>query len=244
MSYIPYSKQEYNMFPRKRGKARVTVKKSLLSRTRLNPVHTLRRSTYLSIPMQNGSAASGFNINGVYTKGIACKFDAQGFTVTSLTQAISSANMVISDIQNMYDSYRIKKIIFRFYTSFNTTQTANNNSEVLPVFVVSTDTQDNLVPTSEINIRENSNHREFQITQNRYTHVVYPEAINEVMGSTGSAAALANLSRKSWLQTSSMTVPHYGWKLYMSTMGNDSDAYPLGTFHITAEYHFELKNRV
>lgn len=245
MSYVPYSRQDLPVYKPKRQKGKYSISKSLLRSTRIRSRPTvIRRSCSNTIPLRNGSAGQGFYFNGTYSLGVACKLDASGFTVSMLSTDKASNTMTTSDIANLYDSYRIKSVTFRFYLNYNTTQSAPNNSEVLPVFVIATDYQDNTVPLTEAAMRENSNHKEFQITQNRYTHKIYPQAVNEVLGATGTAAAVSNLPRKSWLQTANMGVPHYGWKLYMNTIGQNADSYELGSMLITAEYLIELQHVV
>lgn len=246
MSYVPYSRQDLPVYRPKKQRNKNIFRKSVLNRTRFSKqVTTIRRSCSMIVDLYNSSSlGSGFKVGTATSRGVALKFDATGFTMTSLTQSNSSSGMTTSDLSALYDNYRIKGITVRFYTNFNTAIAGTGNSNVLPVLLICNDNVDNLVPTSENNMRENSNMKEVQISQNRYIHKVWPQAINEVLGSTGTAAALANLPRSTWLQTSNMFVPHYGMKLWLNTIGQDLDANVLGSMLITCEYLLELKSVV
>jgi len=233
---LPYSRR-----PKKT--ARASVKMSLYRPRSFKAPQTFVRSVSGGLSINNTSTNRGFQVSATYTQGIALKFQLDGFTVVAPTGSTNTYSMSYSDFQNMYDLYRIKKIIVRFYVSWDNVNNSTGAKEVSPVFTIAQDSADNVAPSSESELRQYNTQKEFQLSGNRYTTKVYPKIVNEVLGQSGTAAASGSTSNQ-WLQTANPSIPHYGLKLWMNLMDFYSNTTGLGNMLITCEYHMEMKNTV
>jgi len=201
------------------------------------------RSCSGGLSIQNTSTNRGFQVGANFTQGVAMKFALDGFTVVSPSGTTNSYSMPYSDFQNMYDQYRIKKIVVRFYLSWNDTNNSTGAKEVNPVFTIAQDNVDNVAPSTETELRQYNTQKDFQLSGNRYTTKVYPKIVNEVLGSTGTAAAVGSAASQ-WIQTANPSIPHYGLKLWMNLLDFYSNTTALGNMLITCDYHLEMKNTI
>lgn len=227
---------------RKPKAARQSVKMSLTRSPRYKLPQSFRRSCSLNLDITNTASSKGFGVTGVFSKGIAFKFELSGFTVSSPTST-ATASMVATDFQQMYDQYKIKAVRLKFYLSSNSFNSSSADKDPNPVFTIANDYVDNVPPTSDAELRQYDNHKDFQFNNNSLVQLVKPRIVNEVMGTSGTAQAVGQ-SANQWIQTSSLTVPHYGCKMWVNFIGMENNTTTLSKMLITATYYLEMKNTV
>lgn len=151
----------------------------------------------------------------------------------------------VSEIVNLYDNYRIKKVVVQVIPSFNSSDLiqAASGPMGIPCMHYAVDSDDATVPANRTSIMENSYCRTVRL-DSPFNIVIVPRAQNVVATTTGSAAG-GMLPANTWLDTASQNIPHYGLKFWIDEMvqvAADSQARPFVKFNVT--YYLECKNVV
>jgi len=230
-------------YKRSKKTARQSIKTSLYRPRSFRAPQSFIRSVSGGLSIQNTASNRGFQVGAGFTQGVAMKFALDGFTVVSPGGTTNTYAMSYSDFQNMYDQYRIKKIVVRFYLSWDNTDNSTGAKGVNPIFTIAQDNVDNVAPSTETELRQYNTQKDFQLSGNRYTTKVYPKIVSEVLGSTGTAAAVGSAANQ-WIQTANPSIPHYGLKLWMNLLDFYSNTTALGNMLVTCDYHLEMKNTI
>lgn len=160
-----------------------------------------------------------------------------------------------SEITNLFDNYRIRKVVLRFDYNQNSAPgsssatAGNTNSNAVPLIHLCPDFDDNVVPTSRVDVLQNSYARTIRLDR-PYTMALTPRAQNGIAGGTNlpaptgggvsTTAAGGLLPAGTWLDCNSIQIPHFGVKFWVDNY-NDAAAFT-STLMITPTYYLECKN--
>jgi len=146
-----------------------------------------------------------------------------------------------SDFTNLYDSYKINKIVLMLEPTFDQTQSAAPALFARKVRVVH-DYNDNDILTDEDDYLEYSNVKSYHPFSKRGINVtLYPKINNVIENVGGSANAFTSqASSKVWLDIKNDEVPHFGIKIFIPA-GLTPNEGPV-MFRVRARYHISLKN--
>jgi len=156
----------------------------------------------------------------------------------------------VSEIVNLYDNYRIKKVVVQVIPSFNSSELiqAVAGPAGIPCMHYAVDSDDATVPANRTSIMENSYCRTVRLDA-PFNIVIVPRAQNVVATSGGGSVAGGMLPANTWLDTASQNIPHYGLKFWIDEMVQvaglvdaDTPARPFVKFNVT--YYLECKNVV
>jgi len=152
----------------------------------------------------------------------------------------------VSEIVNLYDNYRIKKVVVQVIPSFNSSDLAQvaGGTHGIPCMHYAVDSDDATVPANRTAIMENSYCRTVRL-DGPFNIVIVPRAQNVIATSGGGSAAGGMLPSNTWLDTASQNVPHYGLKFWIDELvqvSADSSSRPFVKFSVT--YYLECKNVV
>lgn len=140
-----------------------------------------------------------------------------------------------SDFTPLFDQYRINKIVYKMRLRFDPSAQAPSNA-IYPKLYIAADYDDDVTPTSIMQLLERSNTKMHVMKPNyEATFVLTPAILNEVYRSaTGTSYSP---QWKKWLDMSYIDVPHYGVKMCIEDM-------PVAGYYmtITTTTYFSCKN--
>jgi len=148
-----------------------------------------------------------------------------------------------SDFTNLYDMYRINKIILYLEPDYDTTASGNalGNPNGRKIRVVH-DYNDNNALSQEDDYLEYSNCKSYYPWSRRGIKVtLYPKINNAVENVAGSVNAFTSMnSNRVWLNIADDEVPHFGIKIFIPSglLGSENAR----IFKVRAKYHISLKN--
>ena len=157
-----------------------------------------------------GSQSAGFVLNTLQFGG------AMSFALSQCANA--------SEITQLFDNYRIKKVILRFDYSQNNAPGSSAGqpgvnyvtSQAVPIIHVTPDFDDNGVPTNRIEVLQNAYTRTYRLDKS-FTMALTPRAQTVVSNgqTSGSTAVGGLLSASTWLDAQSPMIPHFGVKFWL-----------------------------
>lgn len=141
-----------------------------------------------------------------------------------------------SEFSNLFDSYRINKIVVKIIPKITETSTvlASTGNSALPQIHSALDFNDSIAPTSLAQLTQYSTHK---MTRGNMVHTRVFTPCVEL-----SANATANTAPKSyqWLDTSHLDIAHLGMKLYIPTLGTQTVIY----YDYSVTMYFSCKNTI
>lgn len=157
----------------------------------------------------------------------------------------------VSEITNLFDNYRIKKVVLRFDYSINQAPAAlvspaSQQATAVPIMHVCPDYDDNAVPASRTSVLENGYARTVRLDKT-FTMTITPRAQSTVTsGSASGLVAGGLLPLGQWLDCASTQVPHFGVKFWMDDFAWSSASVSgvFATLRVTPTYYIEAKNVV
>lgn len=144
----------------------------------------------------------------------------------------------VSELTNLYDHYRIKRVICEMYYNINTTPTAGIG---LPLIHVANDSN-STSSFSRSDIEQYPGKWTAQLGNNNFRKIRWsfkPKVRLDVLTSTGVTSTSA-YNTSGWLDTSSTNVEHLGTKIYIDPVGNTTPT-EQGKITIICYYEIELK---
>jgi len=145
-----------------------------------------------------------------------------------------------SDFTNLYDLYKINKVVLHLEPAYTDSVTVNWTNKKLRVVH---DYNDNNPLTQEDDYLEYSNCKSYgALTKRTIKITLYPKLNNIIENVGGGASAYTSLSSsKQFLAIDNDEVPHFGIKIFVpkGILGS-AEGYPL--FTVRARFHLSLKN--
>jgi len=186
--------------------------------------------------LQISGATSGF-VNNTNKFGGAMSF--------ALAQVAS-----YTEIQSLFDNYRIKKVILRFDYSANSSPSnsagspgvVNVGNQAVPIVHVTPDFDDNTIPTNRADVLQNAYCRTYRLDKS-FSISLTPRAQTVVATGAGAASSTAVgglLPANTWLDCQSPQIPHFGCKFFIDDFA-DTGASNCA-LRITPTYILEAKN--
>lgn len=143
-----------------------------------------------------------------------------------------------TELINLYDQYRIKKVHLEFIFSGNNA-TVNAPTTCLPVLHIVNDYNS----LGSANLADYQQYPDMKTLQlgvgKRIRHSFVPRVRADVMTDGGILSSSA-LNTTGWLDTSSSTIQHLGCKFYVNPMGLTSNT-DIGTMMVLVSYDIELR---
>lgn len=187
------------------------------------------------------STTAGLSLGSVGVGATAGSYCFGGSLCFSLAMISNS-----SEITNLFDNYRIKKVSLKFILSSDNAQIpipSTAASSYLPIMHYTYDIDDAAVPTDQSQVLQNSFARTVRLG-NILTMDVAPRANAAVTANPSSIAATGGiLSSNQWLDTSAPNVFHYGVKFWMDQFPGEGTAGSV-TVQIIPTFYIEAKNVV
>lgn len=215
------------MPPRRRLRARRTRRPKLMRRKygrmrirtrrgRPQTVHTFVRGLtgFASVtganPINNGTT---FSTSGRISGGVAMFPYRGAFQLNGLTNVING-----SEFGNLFDQYRIDKLILKFYLKVDPSTQTGNAGQVPRLYYVR-DRDDSNAPADLNELKENQFFKERVLTPYRpVTLVCRPNALRLLYQSA--VASQYQPAWGQWMDMNVMSTPHYTYKLAIDDLTN------------------------
>ncbi len=144
-----------------------------------------------------------------------------------------------SDFTNLYDMYKINKVVLHLEPVMNQTAFPVNAPTNRRIRVVH-DYNDNNPLTQEDDYLEYSNCKSYSSVRGAPIRItLYPKINNTVENSGGTNAFTSIPSNKVWLNIADDEVPHFGLKIFIPAGIATSEAL---IFKVRAKFHLSFKN--
>lgn len=179
---------------KRRRIARPRISKSLLGR--ISAIHNFRRQYQINVIA--GNVAFAPYLNG------------QNFLLNGVPNA--------SEFANLYDLYRINKIVMKFYLDIDPSAQTANTAYYPKLFTV-VDHDDSNVPASLNELREHANCKLRVLSPTRPVSVVWTPSVLAIMFRTAVASTYSP-KYKQWIDMANQDVPHYGLKFGIDNLTN------------------------
>lgn len=156
----------------------------------------------------------------------------------------------VNDITNLFDNYRIAKVVLRFdYTANQAPSGAGGASGgvlAVPLLHICPDYDDNSIPTARTSVLENGYVRTVRLDR-PFTMTLTPRGQNVVATGVGTSTVGVGglMPVGAWLDTSVTNTPHFGVKFWLDDMALNQLSTPGQTnssLRITPTYYIEAKN--
>lgn len=146
-----------------------------------------------------------------------------------------------SDFTNLYDQYRINKVVLVLERQLNQTGTVTVNSPNNKRVRVVHDYNDANPLTQEDDYLEYANCKSYQAIGNGSIKItLYPKVNNVVENVGGAATAFTSMnSNRIWLNIAEDEVPHFGLKIFVPSFITSEG---VELFKVRAKFHLSLKN--
>lgn len=178
-------------------------------RVKTNPlVHHFKRTVRLT-PIAAGAAFAGYGYS---------------FTLSQLP--------AVAEFTNLFDQYRINKIVLKFVPDKNSAEFGAATSPI-PTFHTVLDYNDATAPATLNEMLEYANHR---MTRGSavHTRVFTPASLDAV--AAGGATSLSNPTWKQWLSTSASNIDHFGLKAgWEGGVVNSCNIFPYLTIYFSCK---------
>lgn len=126
----------------------------------------------------------------------------------------------VTDFTNLYDGYRINKIVLKFMPTINQNFIGNTGYELTQFHSV-IDPNEASVPSTADELYQYRTHR---MTRSSQTHTrVYTPAILLESQNSSNQAEPAGIKWKQWLSTNYIDINHYGAKIWADPTANAGD---------------------
>ena len=150
----------------------------------------------------------------------------------------------VSEITNLFDNYRIKKVKLSFLFSYDSSQAAGAGTGTpaiaAPVMYHTYDPDDDVFPATTTSVLQHSFAKTTRMTREVVVWLT-PRAQNQVVGGGTSGGGLLPVG--SWLDCDSAGINHYGLKFVINQFPQGAGANQYGVT-ITPTYYIEAKNIV
>lgn len=175
---------------------------------------------------------------------------AFSFQLAQLGTSLSGTGL--TDITNLFDNYRIAKVVLRFDLSYNSAPGgaaidaaagAIRGIGTLPIMHICPDYDDNGIPATREAVLENAYARTVRLDRS-FTMAITPRAQSVVAtGAAGGGVAAGGLLAKgTWLDCSSPQIPHFGIKFWMEDFPTPTSGGANAQLRITPTYYIQAKN--
>lgn len=146
-----------------------------------------------------------------------------------------------TDFTNLYDQYRINKIMLFLEPQYDQTQGVGSAGPISKKIRVVHDYNDATPLTDEDQYLEYSNCKSYAPWSRRGIKItLYPKVNNVLENKTGSPNAFSSVnSNKLWLNIADDEVPHFGLKIFIPGGMVATDGI---MFRVRAKFHISLKN--
>lgn len=145
----------------------------------------------------------------------------------------------VADFVNLYDSYRINKVVLYLEPYSNQTGIPVTFPQNLKIRVVH-DYNDANPLTQEDDYLEYANCKSYSSVSGRTIKItLYPKINNTIENVNGSAGFISNNSNRVWLNTADDEVPHFGLKIFIPANIQQTN-FPL--FKVRAKFWLSMKN--
>lgn len=167
-----------------------------------------------------------FQLSTIATSNTGPTFAGYSFTLSQLPNA--------SEFTNLFDLYRINKILVRFVPNHNSSDVAGTGSAQISNFHSVLDYNDATAPTSLDQMYEYQN---WKFTRGTSIHqrLWRPTTFDMVAVSGGSSSA--NPQWRQWLSTSVTNIPHFGLKvgIEQSVLNTDTTWVPYVSVYLSCK---------
>lgn len=177
----------------------------------------------------------GFGLGMLFTLGnIITNGDASG---TSATWTVPN----VSEFSALFDSYRLKKVVLRFFYTDNVTYATTGVN--MPCFHICNDDDDSLAPGGPTELVQRAGVRLVTLgagnrSQIQY-HTCYPKINAAIASTSGGSTYQMHPSRNNWLSTNDLTVQHFGVKARWDQA--EATDLMLGSLYCYVDYYIECK---
>jgi len=218
-----------------------------------NAIHCFKRTTGLMFHLNQGSATYGFktglaslfpNSGNGYGFGLGMQFQL-GSIVTYGDASGGSATWNVANISEfsaLFDSYRIRKVVLRFFYTENVTYGPTGGSN-MPCFHICNDDDDASPPLGPSELTQRAGCRLITLGAGNRSqvqqHTCYPKINAAVASTSGGSTYQMHPSRSNWLSTNDLTVQHYGVKMRWDTA--EATDLQLGSLYCYVDYYIECK---
>lgn len=263
MARIPMRRRQYKAPPRRlnnRGALGIMARRGMTGIT--SRVHAFKRVcqpiaitsfTAGSIPaVTNGTGTGAFNYLNIGSQSLGFILNTLQFGGAMSFALTQCANF--ADLTQLFDNYRIKKVILRFDYSMNSAPSSSTGapgvntvtSQAVPLIHITPDFDDNSLPTTRVDVLQNSYTKTYRLDKS-FSMALTPRAQTVVTsgaaGQPSSATAVGGLlAAGTWLDCSSPAIPHFGVKFWIDDFSDCGAA--LASLRITPTYVLEAKNVV
>lgn len=141
-----------------------------------------------------------------------------------------------SSFTSMFDQYRIMAVVFKYVPYMNATGGYGAVNLFTAANFIGMDFNDNTVPGTRDDILRLRYHKSWNAYR-RFTYKIKPRA-ESILYNTAITVSYGNASRKTWIDTSSDTVPYYCLKAFFTN--NSSSVDFLGDIFLT--YYVQFRN--
>lgn len=155
------------------------------------------------------------------------------------TTAYSPSLPNVTEFTNLFDQYRIKKVVYRLWASLNNSNSLTNLPNPLVHIVNDYNSNGSFALTD---IEQHPDMKTYQLGTNKpITWSVTPHVRADVLTITGITSSSAWNVKHPWIDTTSTNINHLGTRLYLNNQGRNT-ATDIGTMTIEAIYYVEFKN--
>lgn len=178
-------------------------------------------------------------ISSQYSFFLGFQFSLEGVQPWLATQAQAEQPLPnSSELQSLFDRYRLKKVIVTVYYSVNSSETGQ-----VPMPLIKQALDFNQVTgTNDLNEYAGSHVKQMGNATNGWKfYLTTPTVSNAVETNTAPTANLAQSAISPWIDTASPGVNHYGMRFQAGVFGNASDSVA-GNFLFQFELFYEFKN--
>lgn len=197
-------------------------------------IYQFRRTLQQLLPINLSTGWSG----GGYALLISPALSSCSFYINN-TLAYQPVMPAVSDFQNLFDNYRIRKVNIQLFFSNNESNVSSPNT-ALPVVHIANDYNDaNNFGLTEI--QQYPNMATYQLgLEKPIKWTLYPKVRLDALTDSGVTSSSA-FNTQGWLDTTSSNIMHLGTKMYLNTLGRTGNT-DVGTVAVIVTYDMEFKN--
>jgi len=141
----------------------------------------------------------------------------------------------VSEFTNLFDMYMIQKVEIRMKLQLDP-GAATSATAFFPELYICNDYDDSTVPVTTDEIRQHQKTKQIVIRPNQwYSHFIKP-AVSPLIYNPNNASSIGYGSKwNTWLDCADVTIPHYGVKYVLETLGTGN------SIKVDLKYHIALK---